>query len=183
MALLRRNRDPIAFAGSANAPAAEHEQLHHARLPPQRDRRQRAPSMPGGIASRPQQRGRGKHRLVALAAGVDDARGGVERIAAQRDLLLDGADFADHDRAAMEGGAEIDAEAEFALEGGLEFGEAAHGVEAGGEAPRILQARCARHHGRRWPCARTQRPRGTRRPRRRRLPRTGEDGWPLRRPL
>ena len=64
------------------------------------------------------ERGRGENAIFSFAAGLDNAGGGVHRIADQRDLLLQIAEFADSDRAAVKAGAEVGDEAEVALVSG-----------------------------------------------------------------
>ena len=116
-------------------------------LAAQRQRPQRALADAGGKRGEAlQQRRRGEHAATGFAAGLFDARGGVHRVADQRDLHLEIAEFAHDHRTAMKAGAEIGAEAEFAdvaggaggeaVEGGKTGAHAAGLVKAGGEPPR-----------------------------------------------
>ena len=62
------------------------------------------------------EQGRGRqHAIVRLAARLLDPRGCVHRVADQRDLLLQVAEFADGDRAAVKAGAEVGDKTELAL--------------------------------------------------------------------
>ena len=61
---------------------------------------------------------RRQHAIVGLAARLLDPRGCVHRVADQRDLLLQVAEFADGDRAAVKTGAEVGDKTELALVSG-----------------------------------------------------------------
>ena len=102
---------------------------------------QPAPRDAGGSAAkrsrRPRRRGCGRPR----AAGVDDAGDGVHRIADQRDLFLQIAEFADSDGTAVKASAEVGHESKFALIGRRLGADAVERREAGADACRFVWAR------------------------------------------
>src|SRR6185437_6881959 len=74
--------------------------------------------------------------MAGVAAGLLDARGGVHRVADQRDLRLEHTEFADRHHSAMEPGAELGPEPELALVVGPPRGEARARREAGADRRR-----------------------------------------------
>ena len=111
------------------------------RLAAHRQRAERAPRDADRQRGEPlQQRRRGEHAAIGVAAGLHDARGGVHGVADQRDLHLEIAEFAHHHGTAVKGGAEIGAEAEFADVGGAARSEAVEGGKAGAHAAGLVSA-------------------------------------------
>ena len=83
----------------------------------------------------------GEDAGVRAAAGVDDAGDGVHRIADQRDLFLQIAEFADSDGTAVKASAEVGHESEFALIGRRLGADAVERREAGADACRFVWPR------------------------------------------
>ena len=112
-------RRPAPDGPGAFAPypvSLERAKLQRTLLAAQGNLAQPAPSHAGRQCGKAiEERGRGENAIFSFAAGLDDAGGGVNRIADQRDLLLQIAELADSDRAAVKAGAKVGDEAEVAL--------------------------------------------------------------------
>ena len=76
---------------------------------------------------------------VAVAADIDQARRGVERVHRQRDLLLDRSHFAHHHRSAMQARANLCRRAELALVVCAVRDQPSERGEAGAHAGRVPQ--------------------------------------------
>ena len=88
------------------------------------------------------EQGRGRqHAIVGLAARLLDPRGCVHRVADQRDLLLQVAEFADGDRAAVKAGAEVGDKTELALISGRFRTKPVESGKTGADACRLVHAR------------------------------------------
>ena len=91
------------------------------------------------------EQGRGRqHAIVGLAARLLDPRGCVHRVADQRDLLLQVAEFADCDRAAVKTCAEVGDKTELALVSGPLRAKPVESDETGANATRSCLERAAR---------------------------------------
>jgi len=80
---------------------------------------------------------------VAVAADIDQARRGVERVPRQRDLLLDRSHFAHHHRSAMQARANLCRRAELALVVCAVRDQPSERGEAGAHAGRVPQPRAS----------------------------------------
>jgi len=92
----------------------------------------------------------GEHPIVGVAARLQNAGGGIHRVADERDLSPQSPEFADRNRAAVQAGAEVGDDAKLAivdralrgdpLEGSENGADARGRIRAGRKAPRQMRS-------------------------------------------
>ena len=96
----------------------QHIKLESALLAAHRELPKPAPSDAARQRGETLDEGRGgEHPIVGVAAGLQDAGGGVHRVADQRNLSPQGPKLADRNRAAVQAGPEVGNDTKFALIG------------------------------------------------------------------